>query len=987
MTFDAEVSGGYLDNRWDGYAVSLRKKSGGNVELIRMVPSRYGTIICKGANGDALETVADGWHSYAVVFNKKTDTYAMFVDGICFVPNGALGWQDEEQHGFYIQSGHNDATGSTLHMKNFTVYNEDLYGDALATPAPTEVPTADPDATPTPEPTPMPTDHEFKLSGQVFGSRATSTNYYTYAMDGQTNTVFGGETSGYVGIDLGGFRAAVTRVRLFPRSNNGDMTARHIGAVIEGANGEGAIRADGSLDDSGLEWETVYTVTASPAHNAWTEYTLDQFALLRKYRYIRYRSSSSQNASVAEIEFYSDPTVKIPEVYDKTGTLFGNGPDYPNVFDGDPATGMITGSYAGMDFGADTAIVTSVSYYPIPGLENDLVGGRFQVGKGEGTILPDGTLSGDIAWTTVYEISKAPDAGVWNTVDYRQFTSLKGYRYMRLLAASGKCPAVTELTFTVDPTVLIEPEFEVDKGKLLYTAGVMSDTHIDGGIERWDPPIRRDVLDTVSAIRAEEDAGVMLLTGDITSCHVGAVYTEERFQKVRQTMREAMNSATASGRTLYVTGNHEYSTGGTNYNSGDYSFIMEEDVGAFTHSLYKTYNGVTYLSAYHYSMDGIEFIGINTPYSGGENHGNYVIDTEAIDFTEDILAEIGQEKLVICACHYPFQDSRGISAPGKGMSSSMNNRLKAVLNAHPNTVYVYGHDHGGMYIMNDTFERVTPYAADGSVIGSKAEAPGGMVSSFAGSMAYYNSTIKYNGKTYSGIETDSCPLAQALIIYVYDNCIELQMKNYGVMNGGSEILASYTFPKSFDILGMVYGVKDGCLTGITAGTTAGELKKVASAGGFTDVKVLGKDSAAVADDALLTNEMTLSRTGSLGEAVYALSDAPAPAEATPAPALPFFRRGDLDGNGTVNAKDVTLLRRSIAAGLDASAVDPVMDLTGEGIVNAKDITLLRRYIASGTPIAPDMAGEADIVAGDGVDVKSTLGRYHAVVTFDLAAGE
>ena len=982
VTFEAEVSDGYKDNRWDGYAVALRKKSGSNTELIRMVPSKYGTIITKGANGEALETVSEGWHSYAVVFNKKSDTYSMFVDGICFVQNGALGWKDEEQHGFYIQSGHNDATGSTLHLKDFCVYDVDLYGDSLTTPEPTEAPTADPNATPTPEPTQMPTDHEFQLTGQIFGSRATSTNYYTYAMDGQTGTVFGGETSGYVGIDLGSFQAAVTRVRLFPRSNNGDMTARHIGAVIEGANGEGTINADGSLNESNLTWETIYTITASPAHNAWTEYTLDQFALLRKYRYIRYRSSSSQNASVAEIEFYSDPTIPIPETYNKNGTPFGDDASYQNAFDGETSTGMIGGSYVGMDFGDDTAVVTSVSYYPVAGLENDLVGGLIQVGKGDGTVNADGTLSGDIAWTTVYEISKAPDGNAWNTVNYKEFTSLKGYRYMRFLAADGKCPAMAELIFTVDPTVLIEPEFEVDKGNLLYTVGVMSDTHIDGGIEQWNPPIRQDVLDTVRTIRTEENAGVMLLTGDITSCHCGANYTQERFNNVRETMRQALNSATASGRTLYVTGNHEYSTGATNYNSGDYSFIMEEDTGAFTHSLYKTYNGVRYLSAYHYSMDGIEFIGINTPYSGGENHGNYVIDDDAITFVENVLAEVGQEKLVICACHYPFQDSRGISAPGKGMSTSNNNRLKAVLNAHPNTVYVYGHDHGGMYIMNDTFERTTPYTADGAVINNKAEAPEGFVSSFAGSMAYYNSTIKYNGKTYSGIFTDSCPLAQALIIYVYDNCIELQMKNYGAMNGGSQILASYTFPKSFDILSMVYGVDEanGSLRGIQAGTTAGELKAVAETGGFTDVKILDAKGSEVADSTVLANDMTLTRTGSLGEKVYTLSDAPAPE--TPAQIL--FRRGDLDGDGKIDAKDVTVLRRNITAGITDAAAHPEMDTNGDGKIDAKDITVLRRYITSGTPLASDLSQESDIIGGDGSDVRDTLGDYQSVVIFDWA---
>ena len=298
-----------------------------------------------------------------------------------------------------------------------------------------------------------------------------------------------------------------------------------------------------------------------------------------------------------------------------------------------------------------------------------------------------------------------------------------------------------------------------------------------------------------------------------------------------------MNSATENGYTMYVTGNHEYSTGGSAYNSGDYSFIMEEDIGPFKHALYAD-DKFNSLLAYHYEIDGVDFIGINTPYSGSENHSNYVIDVGCIDFVQNILNEIGQEKLVIVACHYPFNDSRGISSSGKGMSntSDMNNRLKAVLNSHPNTVYVYGHDHGGMYIKTDTFERVTPYRTDGTIIGNHHEIPSGFVSSFAGSMAYYNSTINYNGQTYSGIYSYGPPLYQALIVYIYDNCIELQMKNYGVINGGSEILDSYVFPKSFSILGMVYDVDEDekTVSDIPKGTTVGELITVAENGGYDD---------------------------------------------------------------------------------------------------------------------------------------------------------
>lgn len=57
--------------------------------------------------------------------------------------------------------------------------------------------------------------------------------------------------------------------------------------------------------------------------------------------------------------------------------------------------------------------------------------------------------------------------------------------------------------------------------------------------------------------------------------------------------------------------------------------------------------------------------------------------------------------------------------------------------------------------------------------------------------------------------------------------------------------------------------------------------------------------------------------------------------------------GDMDGNGSLNAKDITILRRSIATGYGITLPDYLADVDKNGAVNAKDITVLRRYIAGG----------------------------------------
>ncbi len=57
--------------------------------------------------------------------------------------------------------------------------------------------------------------------------------------------------------------------------------------------------------------------------------------------------------------------------------------------------------------------------------------------------------------------------------------------------------------------------------------------------------------------------------------------------------------------------------------------------------------------------------------------------------------------------------------------------------------------------------------------------------------------------------------------------------------------------------------------------------------------------------------------------------------------------GDVDGDGQITPKDVTVMRRSLAGGwgVEVSPVDG--DVDGDGQITPKDVTLLRRYLAGG----------------------------------------
>ncbi|MBR2897848.1 MAG: dockerin type I repeat-containing protein, partial [Oscillospiraceae bacterium] len=57
--------------------------------------------------------------------------------------------------------------------------------------------------------------------------------------------------------------------------------------------------------------------------------------------------------------------------------------------------------------------------------------------------------------------------------------------------------------------------------------------------------------------------------------------------------------------------------------------------------------------------------------------------------------------------------------------------------------------------------------------------------------------------------------------------------------------------------------------------------------------------------------------------------------------------GDVNGDDTVTAKDITMLRRVLAGGYGVNTYKVVADATCDGVMNAKDVTFLRRHLAGG----------------------------------------
>lgn len=258
--------------------------------------------------------------------------------------------------------------------------------------------------------------------------------------------------------------------------------------------------------------------------------------------------------------------------------------------------------------------------------------------------------------------------------------------------------------------------------KPLLTIGCLSDLHnqeslITGG----DPHLRGTIVQTLTRMQEEEQVDVLLIGGDVTS---DSYTTEANVQSILKQVQSYTDPLTK--QVLWVTGNHDYNAGegAERYNAAPYyDCIMKDSVGELPEedAYYETYQGRDYLLAYHYVLNGFDFIGINTSpadMAGGLQNNNYRYTDGVFEWMEAKLAEIGAEKTVFVLGHLPIAGSNSLNS-GKGMLTASSQRMIGIFKQYPHLLYLYGHDHGGnsAYIKEDTAQRVTAYDTNGRVIG------------------------------------------------------------------------------------------------------------------------------------------------------------------------------------------------------------------------------------------------------------------------------
>jgi len=326
--------------------------------------------------------------------------------------------------------------------------------------------------------------------------------------------------------------------------------------------------------------------------------------------------------------------------------------------------------------------------------------------------------------------------------------------------------------------------------KPILTIMCLSDLHNQQNILQ-NGSIRGTITDTCKkAFQDEEKIDVVLIGGDVTS------NTQVSKDKVDAVLTNVVNAISPLTKNiLWVAGNHDFNAGEKDgYESAQYyDFYMKDNVGVLSNdeSYFEEWNGEKNLLAYHYNIKGYDFVCISTAHStmdGDLEDSNYKFTDGAIEWVDKKLATLDKNKHIFVLGHFPFKDSNSLSTDYKGMLKECGEKFKSVLSKYPNVIYLYGHDHASdsAYIKEDTAQRVTEYMSDGNKKGEHSNgATESFISSFMGSMRYYANSID------TSVGASNSKVVQSLLIYVYRDRIELQMKNYGIMNGGKEILKPY----------------------------------------------------------------------------------------------------------------------------------------------------------------------------------------------------
>lgn len=342
--------------------------------------------------------------------------------------------------------------------------------------------------------------------------------------------------------------------------------------------------------------------------------------------------------------------------------------------------------------------------------------------------------------------------------------------------------------------------FEYTGNEPYLTIACFSDPHHEYGVQDTDSHVRPSTEKAVELVKSLGGADIVFLGGDITGRNGN--WDEGTVKATVDASYKIFESASVDGKVLVVTGNHDPEPtvhgGVTDFNSNDYSGYMKDRLGDFVSAYYTSDLDNEFagpfeeLLCYRYKIDGINFIGLNTPYGDRrevKQTGYNGLYCEQVEWLQSELESIGKDETVFVLCHYPVHLLHTVEVATLKVDTSDYNAsrelMDEILSEYENVVYCYGHVHTeNVEAFINTSETVTSYTASG-----------GATYCHMGSLGYYND--HFGGPL--GFEDPK--VIQVNMISVYADRIEFSIKNAGesAPYGGEYEISTYTVPRKMNL--------------------------------------------------------------------------------------------------------------------------------------------------------------------------------------------
>ena len=246
----------------------------------------------------------------------------------------------------------------------------------------------------------------------------------------------------------------------------------------------------------------------------------------------------------------------------------------------------------------------------------------------------------------------------------------------------------------------------------ILTGFGFTDVHNQQSMLDYPTTLRASLTQAV-ALATEEFglADIALMGGDNVSDYPywnrSCALPKKNFLDLKEKMHRCVASSTKDGKVLYVTGNNDMILGdiataeNEPYNTTDFYSEMDAAFGALPedeclvlHAKEKPRE--RYLGAFHYVVNGIDFVGINIhPDTAFNSHEGYYSD-ETMLWVKRKLAELdpdGKKPLFIVghlSALYYYNDGK--------LKETLINGNRAlfyeIFEGHENAFYLYGHVHG-----------------------------------------------------------------------------------------------------------------------------------------------------------------------------------------------------------------------------------------------------------------------------------------------------